>query len=77
MEQFSDIGPVQEFMTLALNGLSKNSFLTMEEKKAIVEWYKEYFKANENLILEALHAERQEAEYRETLEAEKGKQKSN
>ena len=58
-------------MTLALNGLSKNGFLSVDEKKAIVEWYKDYFKEKEDLIREALGAEQQEAEYREKLAREK------
>lgn len=71
LEEFPDIAPIQEFMTLALNGLSKNGFLSVDEKKAIVEWYKDYFKEKEDLIREALGAEQQEAEYREKLAREK------
>ncbi len=77
LEEFPDIAPVQEFMVLALNGLSKNSFLSVGEKRAVVEWYKTYFKEKEELIVEALEAERLENEYRENLELEKEKQNKN
>lgn len=63
LEDFPDIEPIQEFMTLVLNGISKNSYLTLDEKKSIVEWYKEYFLEKEGLIKEALEAERAESEY--------------
>jgi hypothetical protein len=71
LDQFPDIAPVQEFMTLVLNGLSKNSFLSLQEKQDIIGWYKKYFDEKQELILEALNAERQEAEYREQLEQKK------
>ena len=71
MDQFPDIAPVQEFMTLVLSGLSKNSFLSLQEKQDIIGWYKKYFDEKQELILEALNAERQEAEYREQLEQKK------
>lgn len=71
LEQFPDIAPVQEFMTLVLNGLSKNSFLSVDEKETIIDWYRNYFDEKKDLILEALNAERQEAEYREQLELQK------
>lgn len=71
LEQFPDIAPVQEFMTLVLNGLSKNGFLSIEEKESIIDWYRKYFDEKKDLILEALNAERQEAEYREQLELQK------
>ena len=71
LDQFPDIAPVQEFMTLVLSGLSKNSFLSLQEKQDIIGWYKKYFDEKQELILEALNAERQEAEYREQLEQKK------
>ena len=58
-------------MTLVLSGLSKNSFLSLQEKQDIIGWYKKYFDEKQELILEALNAERQEAEYREQLEQKK------
>ncbi len=77
LEEFPAIEPVQEFMALALNGLSKNSFLSVEEKRAVVDWYKGYFKEKNELIVEALETERLENEYRENLEMEKERQNKN
>lgn len=55
-------------MTLALNGLSQNSFLSIKEKKEIIDWYKTYFNDKMDIIKEALEAERQEASFRESIE---------
>jgi hypothetical protein len=37
-------------MALVLNGLSLNSFLTLNEKKEIINWYKEYFIQKDEII---------------------------
>jgi len=58
LEQFPQIEPIQQFMTLALNGISQNSFLSISEKKEIIEWYINYFNDKLDLIKEALEAER-------------------
>ena len=44
-------------MKLVLNGLSQNSFITLDEKVEIIQWYKSYFSQNEEAIREALKAE--------------------
>ncbi len=75
LEEFSDTAPVQEFMTLVLNGLSKNSFMSVDEKRRIIHWYRDYFKEKSGLIEEALSAELSEQEYRAGLEAQKLKVK--
>jgi hypothetical protein len=54
-------------MTLALNGLSQNNFLSLNEKKEIIQWYKNYFNEKQDLIKEALLNEEKEAEYRQNL----------
>ena len=54
-------------MTLALNGLSQNSFLSLNEKKEIIQWYKNYFNEKQDLIKEALLNEEKEAEYKKSL----------
>ena len=61
LEEFPDIEPIQEFMTLVLNGLSKNSFMSVDEKKEIIRWYKDYFNEKLDMIKEALEVERNEA----------------
>ena len=63
MENFPQIEPVQQFMTLVLNGISLNSFLTLNEKKEIIEWYKKYFEEKLDIIKQAIDDEKQEQEY--------------
>ena len=63
LENFPQIEPIQEFMVLALNGLSQNSFLSLNEKKEIIDWYKKYFEEKKELIREALQKEKEEAEF--------------
>ena len=65
------MAPIQEFMTLILNGLSKNGFISIEEKKNIINWYKEYFEKKKDLIEEALDAEQLELAYYKEQEAAK------
>jgi hypothetical protein len=54
-------------MTLVLNGISQNSFLKIEEKKEIIEWYKNYFTDKLDIIQESLKAEQMEQLYQESL----------
>ncbi len=63
MANFPQIEPVQQFMTLVLNGISLNSFLTLNEKKEIIEWYKKYFEEKLDLIKQAIDDEKQEREF--------------
>ena len=58
IDEFPDIEPIRQFMILALNGLSQNSFLTINEKRDIINWYKEYFNEKLDIIKEALEAEK-------------------
>ena len=39
-------GPVRHFMELVIVGLSKSPHYTSREKKACVEWYRDYFSQN-------------------------------
>ena len=63
LEKFPQLEPIQQFMTLVLNGISHNSFLNFNEKMEIIEWYKNYFEKKLDIINEALEAERLEKEY--------------
>ncbi|XP_024938234.1 28S ribosomal protein S31, mitochondrial isoform X2 [Cephus cinctus] len=45
-------GPIRHFMELVCVGLSKNPYLTAEEKKNHVLWYKDYFASKQELLLE-------------------------
>ena len=63
LEQFPQIDPIQQFMTLVLNGISHNSFLSLNEKKEIISWYKKYFEEKLETIKDALEREKLEQEY--------------
>lgn len=67
LDQFPKEEPIQQFMALVLNGISQNSFLKIDEKKEIIEWYKNYFKSKLDIIQESLKAERLEQSYKESL----------
>lgn len=45
-------GPIKYFMELVLVGLSKNPYLTVQEKKETLDWYRDYFKKNQSLLEE-------------------------
>ncbi len=57
LDRFPRIEPIQQFMTLVLNGISQNSFLNLKEKKEIIEWYYNYFNDKLDLINESLQTE--------------------
>jgi small subunit ribosomal protein S31 len=65
LEKFPQIEPIQEFMVLALNGLRQNIFLSLNEKKEIIDWYIKYFKEKEELIKEALESEKTELSFKQ------------
>lgn len=43
-------GPIRHFMELVCVGLSKNPYITVEDKKAHILWYKEYFVGKSDLL---------------------------
>ncbi|XP_034245180.1 uncharacterized protein LOC117647520 [Thrips palmi] len=45
-------GPIKYFMELVLVGLSKNPYLTVQEKIETIDWYREYFMKNKPLLEE-------------------------
>ncbi|KAL0125567.1 hypothetical protein PUN28_004586 [Cardiocondyla obscurior] len=47
-----DLGPIRHFMELVCVGLSKNPYLTVQEKIQHIMWYKEYFKSKQDLLQE-------------------------
>lgn len=47
-----DKGPVRHFMELVCVGLSKNHWLTVEEKKRHIAWYKDFFTDKKMLLKE-------------------------
>lgn len=47
-----DKGPIRHFMELVCVGLSKNYWLTVEEKKQHIAWYKDFFADKQTLLKE-------------------------
>ncbi|XP_046603032.1 28S ribosomal protein S31, mitochondrial [Neodiprion virginianus] len=45
-------GPIRHFMELVCVGLSKNAFMTAQEKKDHIMWFKEYFDKKRDLLTE-------------------------
>ncbi|XP_076628415.1 mitochondrial ribosomal protein S31 [Colletes latitarsis] len=43
-------GPIRHFMELVCIGLSKNPYMTVEEKYEHIMWYKEYFESKSDLL---------------------------
>jgi hypothetical protein len=67
LSEFPDIDPVQQFMTMVLNGLSKNSYLSVVEKKEVILWYKSYFSEKIDIIRQALDADQLESQMSEDI----------
>lgn len=44
------LGPIRHFMELVCIGLSKNPYMTVQEKVNHIMWYKEYFAEKEDLL---------------------------
>ncbi|XP_011874571.1 PREDICTED: 28S ribosomal protein S31, mitochondrial [Vollenhovia emeryi] len=45
-------GPIRHFMELVCVGLSKNPYMTVEEKTRHIMWYKEYFESKQDILQE-------------------------
>ncbi|XP_058804302.1 small ribosomal subunit protein mS31 [Phymastichus coffea] len=45
-------GPIRHFMELVCTGLSKNAYMTVEEKVGHITWYKNYFEDKKELLHE-------------------------
>lgn len=43
LDDFPSKGPVRRFMELVINGLQKNPFMTVAQKKERVGWFRDYF----------------------------------
>ncbi|XP_042286563.1 28S ribosomal protein S31, mitochondrial [Thunnus maccoyii] len=52
-EGFPTQGPVRHFMELVVAGLSRNPYLTVEQKKEHISWFRDYFHQKENVLKEA------------------------
>ncbi|XP_030010753.1 small ribosomal subunit protein mS31 [Sphaeramia orbicularis] len=52
-EGFPRQGPVRHFMDLVVAGLSKNPYLTVQQKKDHISWFRDYFHQKEDVLKEA------------------------
>ncbi|KAM8900648.1 small ribosomal subunit protein mS31 [Spinachia spinachia] len=52
-EGFPQEGPVRHFMELVVAGLSGNPFLTVQQKKEHISWFRDYFQQKEEVLREA------------------------
>ncbi|KAG7515118.1 28S ribosomal protein S31, mitochondrial [Solea senegalensis] len=52
-EGFPRQGPVLHFMELVVAGLSKNPYLTVQQKKEHISWFRDYFHQKEDVLKEA------------------------
>ncbi|KAL5010458.1 hypothetical protein ScPMuIL_012763 [Solemya velum] len=51
---FPKRGPIRHFMELVITGLSKNPYLSVHQKRAHVQWFREYFVEKQNVLEESL-----------------------
>nr|XP_061801207.1 small ribosomal subunit protein mS31-like [Nerophis lumbriciformis] len=52
-EGFPKQGPVRHFMELVVTGLSRNPYLTVQEKKEHISWFRDYFNQKQDVLKEA------------------------
>ncbi|XP_073518691.1 small ribosomal subunit protein mS31 isoform X2 [Phyllobates terribilis] len=52
LEDFPKHGPIRHFMELVICGLSKNPYLTVQQKKDHIDWFHDYFHKKEDLLRE-------------------------
>ncbi|XP_040282016.1 28S ribosomal protein S31, mitochondrial [Bufo bufo] len=52
LEDFPRHGPIRHFMELVICGLSKNPYLTVQQKKDHIDWFQDYFNKKEDLLRE-------------------------
>ncbi|XP_017287423.1 28S ribosomal protein S31, mitochondrial [Kryptolebias marmoratus] len=52
-EGFPAQGPVRHFMELVVAGLSKNPYMTVQEKKEHISWFRDYFHQKEEVLNDA------------------------
>ncbi|KAF7667377.1 hypothetical protein LDENG_00066810 [Lucifuga dentata] len=52
-EGFPRQGPVRHFMELVVSGLSRNPYLTVQQKQEHISWFRDYFRQKEDVLKEA------------------------
>ncbi|XP_062910450.1 28S ribosomal protein S31, mitochondrial [Mobula hypostoma] len=50
---FSQEGPIRHFMELVVNGLSKNPYLTVQQKIEHIDWFRQYFQGKQDILNES------------------------
>ncbi|XP_051882293.1 28S ribosomal protein S31, mitochondrial [Pristis pectinata] len=50
---FPEEGPVRHFMELVINGLSKNPYLTIQQKIEHIDWFRQYFQEKQDILNES------------------------
>ncbi|XP_041055292.1 28S ribosomal protein S31, mitochondrial [Carcharodon carcharias] len=50
---FPEQGPIRHFMELVVNGLSKNPYLTVQQKIEHIDWFRQYFHEKEDILKES------------------------
>jgi len=50
-------GPIRHFMELVCVGLSKNPYLTAQEKKDHIFWFRDYFQAKKDILRDLISKE--------------------
>ncbi|XP_071133623.1 small ribosomal subunit protein mS31-like [Mytilus edulis] len=53
-EDFPKKGPLRQFMNHVVVALSKNAFITAEQKREHIQWFREYFIENQDILQESL-----------------------
>nr|CAG4645483.1 EOG090X04UC [Lynceus sp. MCZ IZ 141354] len=43
-------GPIRHFMELVCTGLSKNPYITVQQKKTHIEWFRKYFEEKRTIL---------------------------
>lgn len=51
-EGFPHHGPVRHFMELVIAGMSRNPYLTVQQKKDHISWFRDYFSQKEDVLKE-------------------------
>jgi small subunit ribosomal protein S31 len=62
-------GPIRHFMELVCVGLSKNCFLSAQEKRDHIMWYKEYFESKSEVLGDLLKLGLNEADKTKQIES--------
>ncbi len=68
---FPKRGPIRHFMQLVTTGLSKNPYLTVQQKKEYINWFREYFEEKKELLDELIVSETTDTDQKHISEGEK------